>query len=211
MDSIKAKSSAELYTKVYDQVEGYGVASKNHCPGVRLFPHYKEFLAAGPILDLGCGTGDTVLFLRERGYPAFGLDWIPPRIDLCKQADVTKRGDYRKYKTAMAWDVIEHLNNAQVKGLFLNMMQCDVQMFTIANTPSITEVDGVKVDLHINIKTFDVWRGLISDMFHIVYECRVRSYQTLYVCERKKNLANPDLILVEYLRNKGYEVKKSGK
>jgi SAM-dependent methyltransferase len=34
----------------------------------------EEFPPFGPILDLGCGTGDLCLFLAERGFPVIGID-----------------------------------------------------------------------------------------------------------------------------------------
>lgn len=38
--------------------------------------------AAGPVLDLGCGSGRAAVFLAERGYRVTGLDWQPEALGL---------------------------------------------------------------------------------------------------------------------------------
>jgi SAM-dependent methyltransferase len=35
---------------------------------------------AGPVLDVGCGTGDLTIALAERGLPALGIDFVPAAI-----------------------------------------------------------------------------------------------------------------------------------
>lgn len=198
------KIDDKLYQWIYDNVDGYGRAEKAHCPGIRVYPYSQEWIIKKPLIDLGCGTGQTAQFFKTKGVDAYGVDYINPVLPYCRQGDITKSMDLGKYYTATAFDVIEHLNNSQVKGLFLNMVQCERQIFTIANTPSYIEKDGKKIDLHINKKPFDTWKGIIGDYFDIVQEFEIRDYQKLYLCQRKQG----DRALIDYLTNKGYKVTK---
>lgn len=197
-----AEINAGLYQWIYENVDGYGRAEKSHCPGIRAYPYSKDWILKGPLIDLGSGTGQTVEFYRKHKIDAYGVDWIAPEKEYCKKGDISLSMDLGKYDTATCFDVIEHLNNAEVKGLFLNMLQCDRQIFTIANTPSYVEKDGEKIDLHINKKPFDVWAGIIGDYFDIVQEFQMRDYQHLYLCQRKQG----DETLIKYLIKKGYKI-----
>jgi SAM-dependent methyltransferase len=47
-----------------------------------------EGLVEGSVLDLGCGTGDCVLEMAERGHEAWGIDIVPAAID---QAEAKRR------------------------------------------------------------------------------------------------------------------------
>ncbi len=38
--------------------------------------------AAGPVLDLACGSGRAVVWLAQRGYRTLGVDWQPEALDL---------------------------------------------------------------------------------------------------------------------------------
>jgi hypothetical protein len=192
------------YLWIYDNIPGYGQRSQNHCPGIRSYSYYKQWILKGPLMDLGSGTGDTCIFFRENNINSYGVDLIKPQNVYCRQGDISLSMDLGKYKTVTSFDVIEHLNNSQVKGLFNNMVQCENQIFTIANTPSIIIKDGVKIDLHINKKSWNIWRGIISDYFDIYQEFEIRDYQHLYLCKRK----NGDGALLDYLSSKGYIIKK---
>ena len=36
----------------------------------------------GRVLDVGCGTGDTAIFLAQKGYSVMGIDYLPKAIEL---------------------------------------------------------------------------------------------------------------------------------
>ncbi len=38
--------------------------------------------AAGPVLDLGCGSGRAMVWLAEKGYRTTGIDWQPEALEL---------------------------------------------------------------------------------------------------------------------------------
>ncbi len=198
----------KLYEQVYKDLPDYGRAKFNHCPGIRLFPHYKDYLE-GKIIDLGSGTGETVDFFRKEKLEANGLDWIEPRSIHCKKANITLKNKLGKYNVATSFDVIEHLTNGQVNGLFTNMVACNYQIFTIANTPSVVTIkDGTKIDLHINKKPFNVWRGIILNYFEILREIPIKDYQRLYICRKKTETTEYEEYMVNFLIKRGYKVEK---
>ena len=204
----KIEINSKLYEKVYKEIPDYGRAEFNHCPGIRLYPHYKQYLS-GKIMDLGSGTGETVEFFRNKKFEAYGLDWIKPKNIFCKKANITLKNKLDRYDVVTSFDTIEHLTNAQVKALFTNMTVCETQIFTIANTPSIVTLkNGDKIDLHINKKSFDVWRGIIFDYFNIINEISIKDYQRLYICKKKKSTEEYNEYIAEHLRKNGYKVKK---
>ena len=45
----------------------------------------------GSVLDVGCGTGENLLYLAARGHEAWGLDFVPVAIERAK-AKATQRG-----------------------------------------------------------------------------------------------------------------------
>jgi SAM-dependent methyltransferase len=67
-------------------------------------------LITGSILDLGCGTGDLVLEMAERGHEAWGVDMVPRAIDQAK-AKARLRG-LDQESAFLVGDAleIEHLN-----------------------------------------------------------------------------------------------------
>ncbi len=69
------KDSASLYQQIYDDNPWYGNADQGRCPGVRLLPEYQDWLIS-PVLDMGCGRGQTVEQLRSDGYEADGIDQV---------------------------------------------------------------------------------------------------------------------------------------
>lgn len=197
-----------LYERVYEEIDGYGVAEQNHCPGLRLYPHYKDHLT-GKIIDLGSGTGETVEYYRKLKYEAHGLDWIEPRNKFCKKANITLTCKLHRYQTATCFDVIEHLTNGQVIGLFKNMMACDNQIFSIANSPSIAVLkDNTKIDLHINKKSFETWRGIILNYFNIIREIPIKNHHRLYICSKKQETEEYNIYMAKHLRKQGYKVYK---
>jgi hypothetical protein len=176
----------EVYQYLYDNNNITKYGCPNSGPSVRMFPYFSSWLK-GSIIDLGCGTGAGVEMLKKKGHVVTGMDWIVSNKEMLV-GDITKPLDLKKYTTCMAMDVFEHLDNKQVKGLMENMTQCERQVFSIANAPSIVEKDGKEIDLHINKKPFDVWDGIIQDYFDIVEKYQMRPYSVLFLSCRKKNL-----------------------
>lgn len=174
-----------LYQWVYDtKYRNYGEMSHNHCPGVRLYPEYATFIRS-PIIDLGCGTGDTVRYLRERGYEAQGVDWIILKNDMMV-GDILEFKDYDKYDTVLCMDVLEHLSMENVHKLLKNMEGSKLQVFSISNTPSIIVKDKRKINVHVTDIPFGIWDIIIRKYFNIIKRKKIRDMQMLYLCEGKR-------------------------
>jgi SAM-dependent methyltransferase len=58
----------------------------------------------GSVLDVGCGTGEHVLYLAQRGHEAWGLDSAPLAIDKAKQKSA-QRGIQATFVAADAFDL----------------------------------------------------------------------------------------------------------
>ena len=148
----------ELYQHLYeDGMLNYGSAAHRRCPGVKFYEFYKDELTS-PVFDFGCGRGDTVRFLKEKGFEAHGAD----QIDLENEmdiADITKPMTIDA-ETALCLDVFEHLSDEDLKGLIKNMLKCSKQIISVHNGPAF-EI-GCDKGLHINKKTFQAWRIFLT-------------------------------------------------
>jgi hypothetical protein len=177
-----------LYQQIYDQrhENHYGVARYGHCMWIKLFPHYKKWLQS-PIIDFGCGTGEEVVFLREQGFDCLGVDQVSLDNGMMV-GDISKKGRYSQYNTALCVEVFEHLTNGQIKGLLENMQQCRRQIITIANDTSTMEVDGEVHELHINQKPFKTWRAILMDYFDIIETIAQKDERRIYLCRKKQDI-----------------------
>lgn len=84
--------------------------------------------AHGPVLDVGCGMGDWLAYLKEQGESALGIDTNPYEIERCRQrglaaecADGLDWLDTQRntYALITLMQVIEHIPRAQLDPLLL--------------------------------------------------------------------------------------------
>jgi hypothetical protein len=161
-----------LYQEIYELPDcNYGRADKNRCPGARFFPLYRHWIK-GPVFDFGSGTGDTVKLLRKFGYVADGMDQIqwPTGMrcgDICQPLP-----EGIPYKTALCIDVVEHVSDADLKGLYQNLARAERQIVAIHCGPAlqkgVTGADNRPIDLHINIKSVNGWLEAFDPYFEPV-------------------------------------------
>jgi cyclopropane fatty-acyl-phospholipid synthase-like methyltransferase len=45
---------------------------------------FDKYPLTGPVLDVGCGTGDLAIAIARRGFPVLGVDMAEKAIDTCK-------------------------------------------------------------------------------------------------------------------------------
>jgi hypothetical protein len=76
-------------------------------------------------------------------------------------------------------DVIEHITDDDLEGLFNNMSEVDRQAFSIANFGSMHR----GVELHINRKPFSEWEEILKKHFRIVKDIEIHQRQHLYLTE----------------------------
>ena len=171
-----SSDTSALYQQIYDENPWYGDANQDRCPCVRLLPQYSDWLI-GPVLDLGCGRGQTVEHLQQLGCEAEGIDQIKNHPDM-RVGDITKPiADLASFKSVVCVDCIEHLDEDQVLALFKNMKQVQRQAFSI----HIGESTGTGQELHINRKSFAEWTSLIQCHFDIATEIEINPEQILYL------------------------------
>ena len=164
------------YQQIYTDEDWYGNAHQGRCPGNRLYPQYKDWLV-GKILDIGCGRGHTVELLRREGFICDGIDQININQNMMV-GDITKPLciDGEDYTTCLCIDVIEHIPDDILDGLFDNFKLFDKQIFSIHNGPSVYKGE----ELHVNRKPFDEWRSKLSQHFNITHEITIHEEQMLY-------------------------------
>ncbi|MGA8709685.1 MAG: class I SAM-dependent methyltransferase [Thermoplasmata archaeon] len=80
----------------------------------------EEGAMVGRVVDVGCGTGETTLYLARRGHPVWGIDISPNAIHRA-EAKASERGIATTFRVASALD-LDHLgatfDTAVDSGLF---------------------------------------------------------------------------------------------
>jgi hypothetical protein len=175
----RCRTLKQTYQDLYDHTD-YGKAEKGNCPTVYLYDHYKGFLKGG-IIELGCGRGDGVHFLIDKGFDCDGYDQINLYNGMGVK-DITKRMDLSDYTTSICIDVFEHILDKQLIGLLKNMRTTKRQIISVHNKPSAFR-DANGDNLHINIKDFVDWDKFISVYLDIVSITKVNDYLRMYFCE----------------------------
>ncbi len=84
-------------------------------------PAIPTFVSRGNILDVGCGTGDTLLLLKELGWETFGMDIDANAVTTAKKrgVDHVRVGAYQDiakypdnfFDSIRLYHVIEHIDN----------------------------------------------------------------------------------------------------
>jgi 2-polyprenyl-3-methyl-5-hydroxy-6-metoxy-1,4-benzoquinol methylase len=84
--------------------------------------------SAGPVVDIGCGSGQLVRCLLADGYDAAGIDISPEEVALARAAGLgqVRHGDYRELlrerpgelAAVTATDLLEHLTKPEVLAAF---------------------------------------------------------------------------------------------
>lgn len=95
-----AKREAYLYDDAYAGVPNWDIGRPQ-----RAFVHLAETgRVQGPVLDVGCGTGELALFLARRGHDVLGIDLSPRAVD-----QATAKARWRRVERAhfLVWDALD--------------------------------------------------------------------------------------------------------
>lgn len=173
-------STSELYQEIYDKEGWYGNASIDRCPGMRLLPKYKDYIS-GKVVELGCGRGSVTEYLQNNGFECEGYDQVKVNPNM-NVADITDTSLTISGDTVICIDVIEHILDEQLEGLYENFKKFNKQIFSIHNGPS--PHNGV--ELHINIKPFEEWDKIIEEKgLQIEKKITIHKEQVLYITKTK--------------------------
>ncbi len=166
IEPIVARRYRPIFTMLYTETD-YG--SGDLCTGIKYYECYKKWLKP-KIIDLGCGVGDAVDLFREEGLEADGIDWMMLGTHM-KLGDITKPLDFTGYTTATCLDVLQHVADRDLDGLFRNMQQTERQVFIFHTGSSVITLGHRQVEMHQNQKSKQDWCDLISNYFEIVGSC----------------------------------------
>ena len=111
---------------------------------------------AQTVLDMTCGTGSQVFFLKERGYKIIGSDFSAPLIDIARKRAIEKNldiefvtGDVREIKLGIFDSVITIFNsighltkpdfNIALQNIRHNLKKDGIYIFDIINPKILTD------------------------------------------------------------------------
>ncbi len=86
----------------------------------------------GRVLDVGCGTGDTAIFLAQKGYAVMGIDFIPKAIDLASARAKSAGSEipFRVFDAMQLDQLHERFDTVLDAGLFHNLSDADRIRYT---------------------------------------------------------------------------------
>jgi len=99
-------------------------------------PIVKELIERGDItgrvLDVGCGTGDTAIFLAQKGYAVMGIDFIPQAIALASARAKSAGSEisFRVFDALKLDQLHERFDTIFDAGLFHNLSNTDRIRYT---------------------------------------------------------------------------------
>jgi 2-polyprenyl-3-methyl-5-hydroxy-6-metoxy-1,4-benzoquinol methylase len=117
-----------LYESYVSQHSGAGSAAATRLIYQRDIRPLLPSPSAGPVVDIGCGSGQLVRCLTADGYQAHGIDVSPEQVALAHQAGLeqVRQGDYLallrdcpgQLAAITATDLLEHLTKPEVLATF---------------------------------------------------------------------------------------------
>lgn len=146
-DAIATGSLEEIervYSEVFDQERDYDVLDESNRPKLAYVGRYADTVD-GPLLDAGCGRGNVLRFLHERGCQVFGIelsticyekylrDLPAANVDILSWANGGST-----YAGCVCTDVLEHIPIDQVDGTIGALRRMSPSLFAgVANHSSI--------------------------------------------------------------------------
>lgn len=120
------------------------------------------------ILDVGCGSGHLVAWLRKKGFPAVGMDFSPHAGRLIKDyfvlhdATIKFPFDDNSFDMVIATDFFEHLQEKDIDFVADEMRRvAPIRMVRIGHKPERLLVNGIQT--HLTIKPRLWWQEKLPD------------------------------------------------
>jgi len=140
------------------------------------------------VMELGCAGGGLVLDFLIAGHDAVGIEgsdysaiwrraeWatIPERLftaDITKPFSVIVDSEPQRFDLITAWEVLEHIRDEDIDGLFANIRQClAVNGIFCGSVATFEDHDPVSGAVwHVTVKPYEWWARRIMDAgFEIV-------------------------------------------
>ena len=128
---------------------------------------------AGPqsVLDVGCGTGQTVMQLQQLGIEVLGIEASRPAIERCPRQDLILRHDLRKkielhrsFDLVWCFEVAEHIHPRYVNVFMGNLVRHSQVIALSAARP------GQGGEGHFNEQPQSYWEQRFSDYGYLLHE-----------------------------------------
>ncbi len=71
----------DFFNSVYQDIPPWDIGAPQPAMATLL----KQYPPSGPILDLGCGSGDLSIHLAQLGYQVTGIDFVEKAIAICRE------------------------------------------------------------------------------------------------------------------------------
>lgn len=144
------KIEQDLYKKLFNGKSYFGPVPWSPDPSrtvIEIMERNDLLDGKGKIaLDIGCGKGRHIEFLRKCGYSVVGLDFSPDALAFCQQkfsgdklvkliqCDVTKEfpKDLGKFDLVLQWSVLDHLRTMYRKTYKRNIEKVVKNFFLVA-------------------------------------------------------------------------------
>jgi SAM-dependent methyltransferase len=155
---LHAVDAEKIYSKEYENTI-YRMGGQRYEHAVKYIGQWQK----GRLLDIGCGRGEILDFAEGKGFEAKGTEIVEELIDntrVVKGYTHELPFENNSFDYVTCFDVIEHIlpeNTAKTFEEIDRVAQKSI-LLSIANYPSKF---GNGIDLHINIKPYPKWDGLI--------------------------------------------------
>jgi hypothetical protein len=117
---------------------------------------------SGSVVDLGCGDGAYVRYLRSKGFDAEGYDgnWHTPEISggLCKTLDLSRKASIREFDWVISLEVGEHIPK-EYEDVFIDNITKPSRKGLLLSWAVL----GQKGIGHVNCKSAEDFRAIICE------------------------------------------------
>jgi ubiquinone/menaquinone biosynthesis C-methylase UbiE len=179
----------DIYSELYATRSNYRMGE----PRFRRIREQLEKDLPAHVLDVGCGRGEIVQWLREQEIHAVGAEIVPA---LCKNG-VVQIGTVAdlpffdsEFDTVICADVLEHIHTEDTETALDELVRvCSRRLLlNVAWFPAVhlVNVANTHIDLHCNKRGFEEWHDLLAARAHVMGQWTIEGREAFFVCEVDK-------------------------